>query len=267
VAAEVRVVADYMRLKQSLLNLLSNAVKYNREGGSVQIEVAAAGADRWRIGVTDTGRGIPAHQRAELFQPFHRLGGNVSEVEGTGIGLALTQSLVHAMGGEIGFASESGQGSTFWIELPAARDAAPLAARAAAVAAAEPADVDGERKLLLYIEDNPANVLLMEQIARRMALRFAHAADGASGLSLARAEHPDLIVMDIHLPDISGYEALARLKQDPRTRAIPVMALTANAMRKDVARGIAAGFARYLTKPFEVDELMSAVGEVIEAPR
>jgi signal transduction histidine kinase/ActR/RegA family two-component response regulator len=261
---EARVMADYMRLKQALLNLLSNAVKYNREGGEVMVGFAPAGQARVRISVTDTGYGIPASEQAGLFQPFHRLAFNPAQAEGTGIGLALTRSLVTAMGGQIGFRSEWCKGSTFWIELPAApaEAAQSVVAHEADSKLPEPG-ANAALRSLLYIEDNPANVLLMEQIARRLSMRFMSAHNAELGIALAASERPDLIVMDINLPQMDGYEAFARLKRDPLTAPIPVMALTANAMSKDVARGLAAGFVRYETKPIDVEAMMRSIGEVL----
>ena len=256
----LRVMADYVRLKQALLNLLSNAVKYNRPGGTVSVEVARRGAGV-RIAVVDTGIGIPREMQAELFQPFQRLAQNAPEVEGTGIGLALTKKLVDAMGGTIGFESAWGSGSTFWVELPAAAEEAQQVAPGEAPArAAQPA----LRRTVLYVEDNPANVLLMEQIASRMGLRFVNAHNGELGIALAASEKPDLIFMDINLPQMDGYEALRNLKQNPETASIPVVAITANAMGRDVARGLAAGFVRYATKPIVVDEIMRMIGELLE---
>jgi signal transduction histidine kinase/CheY-like chemotaxis protein len=262
---DLNVIADYMRLKQSVLNLLSNAVKYNRADGSVTIDVTAEARDRVRISVSDTGRGIPASMHGDLFRPFHRLEESSSDIEGTGIGLALTRNLVTAMGGEIGFTSTPNLGSTFWIELPAAPAAAdPTKPSPAAVrTGADKADVAED--CILYVEDNPANVELMEQIAKRVPARFLTAHNAELGIALAVAERPDLILMDINLPQMDGYEALALLKRNPATSAIPVMALTAHAMQKDVARGLAAGFVRYHTKPFQVDSMVDTIRELLQA--
>jgi len=260
----LRVMADYMRLKQVLLNLLSNAIKYNRAGGKVIISAAGTDEGRVQIKVTDTGIGIPAAMQGELFRPFHRLGLDTSEVEGTGIGLALTRSLMSAMGGEVGFDSVWETGSTFWIELPAA-PREPAAAKALVRAAEVPQQgSDGIDRSILYIEDNPANVLLMEQIAKRLSLQFLTAPNAEIGIALAVSEQPDLIVIDINLPQMNGYEALARLARDGKTASIPVMALTANAMRKDVERGLAAGFVRYMTKPFDVPDMERTLRQVLD---
>ena len=253
----MRVLADYMKLKQSLLNLLSNAIKYNLPEGKVHIDVRAVSDQRIRISVEDTGLGIPQSRLGELFQPFHRLDSGGQDVEGTGIGLALTRSLVRAMDGEVGVSSVELQGSIFWMDLPAAPPAGDCAAGARDSGAAAPSalEVTGTGRSILYVEDNPANVLVMEEIARRMSVRFLSAPDAESGLVLAAREKPDLIVMDINLPGMDGFEALARLHQNPATAAIPVMALSANAMDQDVMRGIAAGFVQYETKPYDLDQM------------
>jgi signal transduction histidine kinase/ActR/RegA family two-component response regulator len=255
------VLADRTRLKQVLLNLLSNAVKYNREGGAVVLDCAASGPERVRMSVQDTGLGLRPDQVDALFQPFNRLGQENGAQEGTGIGLVVTRKLVELMGGTIGVSSSPGVGSVFWIELPAT---APLAAiapeRMPAALAHDAAPAPGAPHQLLYVEDNPANFKLVEEIVRfRPDLRLLAAPDGQLGLSLARAHLPELILMDINLPGMSGFDVLKELRRDPRTAAIPVIALTANAMPRDIERGLAAGFFRYLTKPIEVDKLTEAI--------
>ncbi len=264
----LQVTADYMRLKQVLLNLLTNAVKYNRNGGRVSIGVSTGAPGRARISVFDTGHGIPEALQKDLFQPFQRLGSNTLDVEGTGIGLALTRNLVTAMNGEIGFKSVLGTGTTFWIDLPLAAalsaDAAtPGKLKAAADAGAERNGEAGLERSILYIEDNPANVLLMEQIAKRMSIRFLTAHNAEIGIDLAASQQPELIVMDIDLPQMSGFEALAQLKQYPETATIPVIALSANAMPKDVARGLDAGFLSYHTKPIDVEEIIQTIRQIL----
>jgi signal transduction histidine kinase/ActR/RegA family two-component response regulator len=261
--------ADRTRLKQVLLNLLSNAVKYNREGGAVVFDCTQAGPGRLRLSVRDTGLGLRPDQVGSLFQPFNRLGQENGAQEGTGIGLVVTRKLVELMGGTIGVSSTPDVGSVFWIELPAA---APMAfdpaRRVAPEAAPVPAPAGGAPHLLLYVEDNPANLKLVEELVRfRSDLRLLTAHEGQLGLSLARTHLPEIILMDINLPGMSGFEVLRELRRDDRTAGIPVIALTANAMPRDIERGLAAGFARYLTKPIEVDKFTEAIDSTLAQQR
>ncbi|MEO8298262.1 MAG: ATP-binding protein, partial [Burkholderiales bacterium] len=262
------VVADRTRLKQVLLNLLSNAVKYNREHGSVIVEASIPSPQWVRLSVRDTGEGLRTEQLAELFQPFNRLGQEAGTVEGTGIGLVVTKRLVELMGGRIGVASTVGTGSTFWIDLKAA--AAPAAALAklqldGTALATPPASPPGAAcPLLLYVEDNPANLQLVNEIvALRGDLRQMSAPDAQLGIELARAHAPQVILMDINLPGLSGQDALTILRADARTAHIPVIALTANAMARDVTEGLDAGFFRYLTKPIDVHTLNAAIDHAL----
>jgi signal transduction histidine kinase/CheY-like chemotaxis protein len=258
--------ADRTRLKQVLLNLLSNAVKYNREAGAVVVTCEQVAPTRLRLSVQDTGAGLDAEQVASLFQPFNRLGQEGGSQEGTGIGLVVTKRLVELMGGDIGVSSSPGVGSVFWIELATT---APLAAQVVEGAAGEPLEVpampdDGVPHLILYVEDNPANLRLVEEIVRfRSDLRLLSALDGHVGLSLARAHQPELILMDLNLPGMSGIEVLKQLRADPLTANIPVIALTANAMPRDIERGRAAGFNRYLTKPIDIDKFTEAINSTL----
>ncbi|WP_075796416.1 ATP-binding protein [Massilia putida] len=262
-APAARVQADRTRLKQVLLNLLSNAVKYNREGGAVVVDCTHPAPQRLRLSVQDTGMGLSPEQVAGLFQPFNRLGQEGGTQEGTGIGLVVTRRLVELMGGEIGVTSSPGAGSVFWIELACTdadgdvADAQPAARLAPAVAPAQPATV-------LYIEDNPANLKLVQEIVRfRPDLRLVSAPDGHFGLSLARSQKPDMILMDLNLPGLSGFEVLAQLRREPETARIPVIAVSANAMRADIERALAAGFVRYLTKPIDIGQFNEAIDGVL----
>ncbi len=266
-AAPVFVLADRTRLKQVLINLLSNAIKYNRPGGSVVVEHAVSGGERARISVRDTGAGLAPDKLEQLFQPFNRLGQERGVVEGTGIGLVMSKRLVELMGGVIGVESAAAAGSTFWFELITApapaliSDEAPSAPRPRR----EP-ERQAPLRTLLYVEDNPANMTLVEQlIARRPELRLLGAANGTLGVELARERQPEVILMDINLPGISGIEALQLLRADPRTAHIPVLALSANAMAGDIKRGLDAGFFRYLTKPIRVAEFMEAIDVAMAA--
>lgn len=264
-SAVALVQADRTRLKQVLLNLLSNAVKYNREGGTVSVACTARAPDRLRLSVVDTGMGLRPEQVAALFQPFNRLGQENGTQEGTGIGLVFTKRLVELMKGEIGAASTPGVGSTFWIELSAAAPLAQLAAPAQQEAGQAAAAPDSAApRLILYIEDNPANLRLVQEIvAFRADLRLLSAPDGHAGLALAHTHRPAVILMDLNLPGMSGFEVLAQLRRDPGTAHIPAIALTANAMPRDIERGLSAGFARYLTKPIDIEQLNAAIDGVL----
>jgi CheY-like chemotaxis protein len=255
------VTGDRTRVKQVLINLLSNAIKYNREGGTVQVSCQEQSDGVLRIGVQDSGNGLPPEKIAQLFQPFNRLGQEDSASEGTGIGLVVSKRLMQLMGGEIGMSSSVGVGSLFWIELNLS--ATPQLMHALALEHTESTAVDpAERhqRTLLYIEDNQANMDLAEQlVARRPGMCLLGAGDGMRGVLMARLYAPDLILMDINLPGISGLQALKLLQEDSRTCHIPVLALSANAMPRDIERGLEAGFFRYLTKPVKVTEFMEAL--------
>jgi len=264
----VAVRADRTRLKQALLNLLSNAVKYNRAGGSVHIEARPQGADRLRIRVTDSGPGIPAKHLAELFQPFNRLDAEHSNIEGTGIGLTITRRIVEMMGGTVDVESEVGVGSTFWIELPlesapgspqghddegAAADSAPPAGR-----------IDEALHTVLYIEDNPVNIKLVAQIlGRHQHIHLLTAHTSELGIELALARHPELILLDINLLGMDGYQVLEVFKAEESLKTIPVVAITANAMPRDIERGKAAGFSEYLTKPLNVAQFHATIDRLL----
>jgi CheY-like chemotaxis protein/anti-sigma regulatory factor (Ser/Thr protein kinase) len=250
------VAADRTRLKQVLLNLLSNAIKYNRRGGSVRVHCSADG-DALRLAVSDSGPGIAPEQRERLFTAFERLGAETGPIEGAGIGLALSRRLVELMHGRIGIDSQVGHGSTFWLRLPRAEPVVP-AAPAAHTAAPRPAAAGA--CTVLYIEDNPVNVMLMEaMLEREPGVRLVTAQLPELGLELARSECPDLILLDIQLPGLDGYEVLRRLRALPLTRETTVVAVTANAMPGDLERGRAAGFDAYLTKPLMLEALLALV--------
>jgi len=250
--------ADRTRVKQVLINLLSNAIKYNKAGGTVVVDCIASTPERVRICVKDTGEGLTPDKLTQLFQPFNRLGKEAGIEEGTGIGLMVSKRLVELMRGEIGVESTVGKGSVFWIELNLTAEPQPAAAAAEPTVLAEAqVHADGRLRTLLYVEDNPANLMLVEDlIARRPDIRLLSAADGNRGIEIARASRPDVILMDINLPGISGIQALKILRADPATAHIPVVALSANAIPRDIERGLEAGFFRYLTKPIKVNEFL-----------
>ena len=258
--------ADRTRLKQVLINLLSNAIKYNQPGGTVVVECATSPPERTRISVRDTGAGLPPEKLTQLFQPFNRLGQESSAEEGTGIGLVMSKRVVELMGGVLGVESTVGVGSVFWFELCSA--AAPqLAVDRAEPTAMAQAQVQHGAPLrtLLYVEDNPANLKVVEQlIARRPDLRLLSAVNGNLGIELARDNQPEMILMDINLPGLSGIEALKILRKDPATAHIPVVALSANAMQRDIDEGLQAGFFWYLTKPIKVKEFMDVLDAALE---
>lgn len=257
--------ADRTRFKQIVINLLSNAIKYNKEEGRVVVECSSMGTDYTRISVQDTGDGLLPEQLAQLFQPFNRLGQEATGVAGTGIGLVVTKQLAELMEGVLGVESTAKVGSVFWIELlsTAAPDLADTGDERMPVAPV-PASTSAPLRTVLYVEDNPANMKLVEQIiARYPGLNLLTAVDGSLGIALARETQPDVILMDINLPGISGIEALTILREDSDTAHIPVIALSANAMARDVSLGIKAGFFSYLTKPIKINEFMDTLNEAL----
>ncbi|WP_434718535.1 ATP-binding protein [Paraburkholderia sp. A1BS-2L] len=274
VDAGCHVHADRTRFKQIVINLLSNAIKYNRPQGTVEVSCSMPAAERVRVSVSDTGAGLSPQQLSQLFQPFNRLGQEAGTEEGTGIGLVVARRLTELMGGAIGVESTVGCGCVFWIELntASAPEIATLAA-ARSDTAGEPAAGNGAAEApahtVLYIEDNPANLKLVEQLVARCAdMRMLSAVTGQRGVELACTALPQVIVMDINLPDISGIEALSILRRNPMTKAMPVVALSLNAMPRDIEKGLKAGFFRYLTKPIKIDQFMDALAEAVafEAP-
>ena len=257
--------ADRTRVKQVIINLLTNAIKYNSNQGTVEVKVAEKTSGRIRVSISDCGAGLSFEQIEQLFQAFNRLGQEANGVEGTGIGLVVAKRLVELMGGEIGVESTIGKGSVFWFELISTNESRLLT------------DIDNPAVLdqtnnnrvkmytMLYVEDNPANLKLVEQIiARRPDLQLLTAVNGNSGLKSAIESQPDVILMDINLPDISGFEVLKNLRSNPVTTHIPVIALSANAMPRDIKEGLKAGFFCYITKPIKVNEFIEALDVALE---
>jgi PAS domain S-box-containing protein len=259
------VLADNQRLQQVLLNLLSNAIKYNREGGMVTLSCEPRPGENLRISVGDTGQGISPEGLAKLFVPFERLGAAESGIEGTGLGLSSSKIFVEAMGGSIGVDSVVGEGTAFWLDLPLAE--APLDELEP-----EPDSPSGGIHLkecgartVLYIEDNVSNFELVERILLRYPwLTLLSALQGEQGVQLARERRPDLILLDLHLPDIWGDEVLRRLRADPATAGIPVVMLSADATSEQINRLLAAGAQGYLTKPIDFQKLLKILGETLK---
>ncbi len=250
--------ADRVRCKQALLNLLSNAVKYNRAGGDIRVTVQTTAPATLRISVADTGAGIAPARLTELFQPFNRLGAEFGSIEGSGIGLTITRRLVDLMGGEIGVDSQLGVGTTFWIDLP--QDTSDTDIDSASLYPSLPPDSVAQRYCVLCIDDNPVNLKLVAQamgLRPHIDLLTAHTPE--LGLALAQAHQPDLVLLDINMPGMDGYQVLRVLQADARLQAVPAIAISANAMPRDLERGMAAGFTDYLTKPLDISPFLRAV--------
>jgi PAS domain S-box-containing protein len=257
------VMADKRRLHQVLVNYLANAIKYTPPGSLTTVETAAV-RDGWvRIAVVDNGHGIPPELLDRLFQPFERIGADQSVVEGTGLGLAHSKALAERMGGRVGADSTVGRGSSFWVELPLAHAPTRLADDLGSGQVAVNATISGT---VLYIEDNAANTLLLERaLAHRPGLRLRSAMLGRLGLDLAKEMRPDVIALDLHLPDISGETVLTMLRNDARTRDIPVLILSADATRRQIDHLLSIGAAAYLTKPLDVTHLLTTIDQLIGA--
>jgi PAS domain S-box-containing protein len=257
------VLADRQRLRQVLINFLSNAAKYNRPGGTVSVSVDKVDSKHIRVSVSDTGRGLSEESVKKLFRPFERLDAQQSGIEGIGLGLALSRNLVDRMGGEIGVESVPGEGSTFWFEFPSVEPAS-LKEPTAAETIIDVRDYDGP-KTVLYVEDTAANVRLVQEIfKRRPGITFLSVMTGGTALDMAREHQPDLLLLDLHLPDIGGDEVLRRLQADEATKHIPVVILSADATHDQPDRLIAAGARTYLTKPIEITKLLEVTDHVLD---
>ncbi|RYY76071.1 MAG: response regulator [Gammaproteobacteria bacterium] len=258
------VIADNVRYKQALVNLLSNAVKYNNMGGEVEVSTTIIGQKLLRLGVRDNGKGIPANRQAEVFQPFNRLNAEFSNIEGSGVGLVITKQLVEMMDGHLDFESVDGMGTHFWIDLPLALEWNQQQKEIIKSADYAPGKLAFDsQKNVLYIEDNPTNVRLLQQFFKRHeCLKLDVAEEPFVGIYKARNDQPDLIILDINLPGMDGFEAMSVLQNDPLTKHIPVIGLSANAMPYDIERGIKSGFFEYLTKPVDMNRLIETLNRV-----
>jgi CheY-like chemotaxis protein/anti-sigma regulatory factor (Ser/Thr protein kinase) len=262
------VLADRQRLKQVLLNLLSNAVKYNRQSGRVTVSCLVHNA-RFRVEVSDTGLGIPEDKLDRLFVPFERLGAETTNIEGTGLGLALSQRIIDALGGELGIQSTPGEGSTFWIELPFADEKSPKSPPEVAVLAPVPPlspHLQKQRKLV-YVEDQDLNLRLVERIlAHRTGYELVPVMEGREALKVIREERPDIILLDLNLPDIRGDQVLRLLKADGELAEIPVVMVSADAMGERIQQLLELGAEGYLTKPYKLHEFFAVIEAALRRP-
>ena len=257
--------ADRQRVRQVLLNLFANGVKYNVEGGKLAVSLEVRENGSIRTSVADSGRGIPPSELEKLFRPFERLAGESLAVEGTGLGLALSKGLVEAMGGVIGVESDA-NGSTFWFDLAIAQPPADRIPELDNLTLADSGAVS-QNRMVLYIEDNPSNMALMKRIAEsRSEVQLIGASSGRVGLDLARTRRPDLILLDLHLPDISGQEVLQRLQEDPETKAIPVVIVSADATPEQMQRSLASGALSYVTKPLDISSMLRLLDGILKEP-
>jgi CheY-like chemotaxis protein len=258
--------ADRTRVKQILINLLSNAIKYNTLQGTVEVKCTEIVPGRIRVSIRDTGAGLTPEKLEQLFQAFNRLGQEAGGEEGTGIGLVVAKRLVELMGGIIGVESTVGIGSMFWFEFVAIDEPSISVKDIDAAILAQPRiPREARQHTVLYVEDNPTNLQLVKKIiARQPNISLLTAVDGYSGIEIAQVSQPDVILMDINMPGMNGFEALKLLQADPTTAHITVLALTANAMPRDIKHGIEAGFFRYITKPIMVNELLEALNVALE---
>jgi signal transduction histidine kinase len=258
------ILADPLRFRQVVLNLISNAIKYNRPHGSVIISHEEQSRDRMRLGIRDTGHGIPEHKKGKLFKPFERFDVDAKHIEGTGIGLTITKQLIELMNGTIGFKSNTEEGSFFYVDIP-------VAVKAPAIQLEGKAETDqpdlsnSDKNKILYFEDVPENLELVRQIlTKRKGMRLLSASTALVGIEIAQSEMPDLILMDIHMPGMDGLTAFKKLQSMNETKDIPVVALTADAMDGDIKKALELGFKDYITKPIDVPKFLNMISEVLK---
>ena len=261
------VLADKTRLKQVLLNLVSNGIKYNRKEGSVTLSVQLEEGSNLRINITDTGMGIPEEKLTQLFDPFNRLGAEGGEIEGTGIGMTISKKLIEVMNGSIGVTSALGKGSTFYVSLPVCfLTLGKIESRNTPMDNAIASRKETKLFTILYIEDNPANLKLIEDILTDYPeVRLLSATHAQTGIDIALSQKPNLILMDINLPDIDGIDALKRLRNFEETHETPVIAMSANAMKKDIDRAMAVGFKTYITKPVDIKNFRKTIEKELKS--
>jgi CheY-like chemotaxis protein/two-component sensor histidine kinase len=259
--------ADRTRLAQILMNFGSNAIKYGKQHGHVRVAIAQPHPGTVRVTVVDDGIGIPADKRDKVFEPFQRAGQETGPIEGTGIGLTITKRLAELMKGRVGFTSEADRGSTFWVEVPVHRRATAETAPRPVVPTSSPLASGPTRHKVVYIEDNPSNIAFMHDLIEDLpSVELITAPTAEIGIELVRSHRPQVVIMDINLPGMSGFDAALRLREWPETRGIPVIGLSAAALIKDTARAKEVGFYRYLTKPVKVAELTGALEELLASP-
>ncbi len=260
----IAIMADSVRLKQTIMNLVSNAIKYNQKEGSVTLSCEPISPEILRIKVSDTGIGISEENQKKVFNPFDRLDADITKVEGTGIGLTITKRLVELMNGSISFESKLGEGTIFYVDLPIHETEINLKPEIYDDSDLKANALDFDAKTILYVEDNSMNLALVERILSEIpGLKLYSAPDASLGLEIATAQLPDMILMDINLPGMNGMEALHYLKASENTKQIPVIAISANAMKKDIERALEAGFDAYLTKPIEMNKLLDTIKRFI----
>ncbi len=265
---DVTVIADYIRLKQVIINLLTNAIKYNHEFGRITLSREVVKSNRIRISVTDTGSGLSEKQQQKLFVPFERVGAEKSNIQGTGIGLVITKRLIELMNGSIGVRSKPDIGSTFWIEIGTAKNNENVIAHEKLKNDFNTREIiyreSSSNKLILYIEDNIANLRLIEQIIKKQSpYRLLSASNALVGIALAEKHAPDLILMDINLPDMDGYQAMKKLQSNEATKNIPVIAVSAKALSSDLEQSKASGFKEYITKPLDIDKFLMSINTLL----